>query len=91
MRTSINLPDDLLAKARQRAADEGRTVTSLIEEGLRAVVTDRAAAMGATKRVLPRVSQARGGLLPGFDAIKLNTQTEELDDIDRLITIESTP
>jgi hypothetical protein len=35
MRTSVNLPDGLLDEARRRAAAEGRTLTSLIEEGLR--------------------------------------------------------
>ncbi len=35
MRTSMNLPDALLAAAKQRAARDGRTVTSLVEEALR--------------------------------------------------------
>ncbi len=35
MRTTMNLPDSLLDRARRRAADEGRTVTSLMEEALR--------------------------------------------------------
>lgn len=34
----MNLPDALLAEARERARAEGRTVTSLVEEGLRAVL-----------------------------------------------------
>lgn len=40
MRTSMNLPDGLLEAARQRAARDGRTVTSLVEEGLRRVLSD---------------------------------------------------
>jgi hypothetical protein len=35
MRTTMNLPDSLLERARRRAEDEGRTVTSLVEEALR--------------------------------------------------------
>jgi hypothetical protein len=35
MRTTMNLPDDLYRAARVRAAEEGRTVTSLLEEALR--------------------------------------------------------
>ena len=35
MRTSMNLPDSLLDAARERAKQEGRTVTSLMEEALR--------------------------------------------------------
>ncbi len=38
MRTTINLPDALAEQAKARARDEGRTFTSLVEEGLRAVL-----------------------------------------------------
>jgi hypothetical protein len=38
MRTTINLPDGLVEAAKARAAAEGRTFTSLVEEGLRGVV-----------------------------------------------------
>ena len=38
MRTTIRLPDDLLRRARKKAADDGRTLTSLVEEGLRTVL-----------------------------------------------------
>lgn len=42
MRTTLDLPDGLMEAARARAAEEGRTLTSLIEEGLRAMLADRA-------------------------------------------------
>jgi hypothetical protein len=35
MRTSMNLPDGLLAEAKAKAAAEGSTVTQLVVEGLR--------------------------------------------------------
>jgi plasmid stability protein len=38
MRTTINLPDGLAEAARERAAAEGRTFTSIVEEGLRTVL-----------------------------------------------------
>ncbi|HLI58371.1 MAG TPA: hypothetical protein VKV21_01770 [Solirubrobacteraceae bacterium] len=38
MRTTINLPDALAEQAKQRAAEEGRTFTSLVEEALRTVL-----------------------------------------------------
>ncbi len=38
MRTTINLPDALAEAAKARAAAEGRTFTSVVEEGLRAVL-----------------------------------------------------
>jgi len=49
MRTTLNLPDALAEAVKARAAAQGRTFTSLVEEGLRAVLmtpeaTDRPAA-----------------------------------------------
>ncbi|MGB3186378.1 MAG: CopG family transcriptional regulator [Ornithinimicrobium sp.] len=38
MRTTINLSDALAEAAKERAAAEGRTFTSLVEEGLRRVL-----------------------------------------------------
>jgi hypothetical protein len=38
MRTTINLPDGLVAAAKAKALTEGRTLTSLITEGLRTVL-----------------------------------------------------
>jgi plasmid stability protein len=38
MRTTINLPDGLAEEAKRRAARDGRTFTSLVEEGLRRVL-----------------------------------------------------
>lgn len=40
MRTTINLPDALAEAAKAKAAAEGRTFTSVVEEGLRAVLAD---------------------------------------------------
>lgn len=36
----MNLPDSLLEAARDRAREEGRTVTSLVEEALRNLLLD---------------------------------------------------
>ena len=38
MRTTLNLPDALAEAAKAKAAAEGRTFTSVVEEGLRAVL-----------------------------------------------------
>jgi len=51
VRTTLNLPDALVEAAKAKASAEGRTLTSLIEEGLRAVLgTPRS---GATPIALP--------------------------------------
>jgi hypothetical protein len=65
MRTTIRLNEDLLQRAKKRAADEGRTLTSLVEEALAVIL-----AVPKGKRSewidLP-VSKASGGVLPGVD------------------------
>ncbi len=38
MRTTLNLDDDLARAAKQKAAAEGRTLTSLVEQALREIV-----------------------------------------------------
>ena len=38
MRTTIRINDELLQRAKKRAADEGRTLTSLIEDALTLVL-----------------------------------------------------
>lgn len=51
---------------KRKAQAEGRTLTKLIEDGVRRVLNERGSS-AKQKRVLPRVSTARGGLLPGVD------------------------
>ena len=65
MRTTVRIRDDLLERAKKRATEEGRTLTSLIEDGLVRVLTKSKATR--RKRVVLPVSQASGGVLPGVD------------------------
>ncbi len=71
MRTTVRLRDDLLKRVKKRAAEEDRTLTSLIEEGV-ALVLAKPARKSPGRIELP-VSQARGGVLPGVD---LNRSTD---------------
>lgn len=66
MKTTIELPDDLLVAAKRRAAEDRSTLRSFIERGLRAQLarSSRRAAPGAVK--LRRVV-VKGGLPPGID------------------------
>ena len=41
MRTTLNLDDDLARAAKAKAAAEGRTLTSVVEDALRAALADR--------------------------------------------------
>lgn len=65
MKTTVRINDELLKRAKKRAADECRTLTSLIEEGLALILAERRAA--PSKRVHLPVSKATGGVLPGVD------------------------
>ncbi len=65
MRTTVNIDDELLRRAKQLAAAEGRTLTSLIEEAL-ARVLDKPKVPRHERVDLP-VSSASGGVLPGVD------------------------
>jgi hypothetical protein len=64
MRTTIRLNSNLLERAKTRAAEEGRTLTSLIEEGLTVILSTP---KGMRPRVELPVSKANGGVLPGVD------------------------
>jgi hypothetical protein len=79
-RTTVRLPPDLLARAKRKAAAEGRTLTSLIEDGLRLVIAESRKS-AAKKRVLPRVSTAAGGPMPGVDYRSL-AALQEMDDLE---------
>jgi hypothetical protein len=84
-RTTVRLPADLLSRAKRKAAAERRTLTALIEDGLRLVVADgRKAAKG--RRVLPPISKATGGTMPGIDLTELSAlqETDDLDQVARM-------
>jgi hypothetical protein len=71
-RTTVILPDELMARAKQKAAAQGRTLTSLIEDGVRMAVTGPSKPAKRRGVVLPRVSEATGGLLPGVDLMRFS-------------------
>jgi hypothetical protein len=78
-RTTVRLPDDLVRRAKRKAASEGRTLTALIEDGLRRIVEERP--LGCwPDRILPPVSTARGGLRPGID-LDDTAALQEIDDL----------
>jgi hypothetical protein len=79
-RTTVRLPEELLSRAKRKAAAEGRTLTSLIEDGLRLVVAEKREPPKARRRGLP-VSKATGGLLPGID-ISDSAALQEMEDLE---------
>jgi hypothetical protein len=74
MRTTVRLSDGLLRRAKRKAAEKGRTLSSLIEEGLKIVLAEPQRTPHS--RVHLPTSKASGGTLPGVD---LNRSSELQD------------
>ena len=78
-RTTVRLPKELLDRARRKAADDGVTLTALIEEGLRSIVS------GKQRRQRPPgpipVSKATGGTWPGID-LSNSAAIQEMEDME---------
>jgi hypothetical protein len=77
MRTTVRIKEDLLIRAKKRAAHEGRTLTSLIEEGLTLILSPSKGDRG--KRIQLPTSRASGGVLPGVD-LNRSSDLEDLMD-----------
>ncbi len=77
MRTTIDLPDELLKQARARAAEEGTTLTALLAEGLRLRLGG-----GPSRRRRGRlpVSKVGGGLQPWIDPASNASLLDAADD-----------
>ncbi|MDX2376782.1 CopG family transcriptional regulator [Microbacterium sp. LRZ72] len=65
MRTTLNLSDALASAAKERAAAEGRSFTSLLEEAVREHLARNPAPEAVDP--LPTYSPRRGGLLVDLD------------------------
>ena len=79
-RTTIRLPPAIMARAKRRAAAEGRTLAALIEDGVLRVLDDERRPEKLVKRRLRLpVSKATGGLLPGVDLTRLSDHQEGED------------
>lgn len=78
MRTTIRVSDDLLRKAKKKAAEQGRTLTSLVEEGLKTVLAEPRS-LRRTRVRLP-ISKASGGTLPGVDLNRSGDLEERMED-----------
>lgn len=76
MRTTLDLDDGLLRRARRKAAEQGRTLTGLIEEALR-VLLGRPAR--PRRRFRLRLTTRRGTRLPDVDIADRDALYERLD------------
>lgn len=76
MRTTLNLDDDLMRTVKQRAAEQGRTVSSMIELALREALA-RETRAGRPYRL--RWATVRGGLQPGVDLTDRSSLLDRMD------------
>lgn len=77
MKTTLNLDDRLLERAKRSAAREDKTLTAFVEEALRARLAERPAARGEFRLVLPTV---RGVCPPAVDIADRNALLDFLDE-----------
>jgi hypothetical protein len=78
MRTTVDLPDELLREARRRAAEEGTTLTAMLADGLR-LRLGGGAPRRQRRRRLP-VSRVGGGLQPWVDPASNASLLDAADD-----------
>jgi hypothetical protein len=64
MRTTVDLPDDLLAEAKERAAREGRSLSEVVGDAVRSSFSRTAT---ADREPVELPSFNGGGLQPGVD------------------------
>jgi hypothetical protein len=78
MKTTLDLNDELLARAKAQAARERSSLTRLIEDGLRLRLRSRRA---STLRVPAlAIFEGKGGLRPGLDPTSNRALMDAADD-----------
>ena len=75
-RTTINIDDDVLVAAKQRAAAEGRSLGDVVSEALRERLARRPARGKARYRA---VVAGKGGPLPGVDVTNNSALRDVMD------------
>jgi len=80
MKTTLDLDDELLARAKSLAARERTSLTSLIEEGLRLRLRSRRRASGRAAPARLVVHPGRGGLAANVDPLSNRSLIEAADD-----------
>jgi hypothetical protein len=78
MKTTLDLNDDLLARAKAQAARQRTSLTRLIEQGLQARLRE-AEQSGKTPVELP-VHHGNGGLAPGLNGLSNKDLLSAADD-----------
>ena len=78
VKTTLDIDDELLVKAKALSARERKSLTTLIEEGLRLRLRRRSPSSAARYRPLP-VYKGKGGLAKGIDPTSNRSMLEAAD------------
>lgn len=76
-RTTIDIEDEILKKARQKAAEESKTLTSVVEEAL-ALYTS--APRKPSRKVMGRWVSVKGKGVPAIDVADRDRLYDAMDD-----------
>ena len=80
MRTTINLPDDLILRAKKAALEADTTLTEVIENALREALAKRRHKKPG--REFKLITSGRGGLQPGVDLDDTSSLLDLMDGLD---------
>ncbi len=80
MRTTINLPDDLVLRAKKAALDANTTLTQIIVGALREALSKRR--RSAPRKKFKIITYGEGGVLPGVDLSNTAALLDIMDGVD---------
>lgn len=80
MRTTINLPDDLILQAKKAALEADTTLTEIIANALREALSRHR--NRKPKSEFKVIASGRGGLLPGVDLDDASSLLDIMDGLD---------
>jgi predicted transcriptional regulator len=76
MRTTLNLDDDLMRSLKRRAAETGRTMTEMIEEAIREMLSRPSSPEAEEFRWVT----VKGRVLPGIDIADRDSLFDAMED-----------
>jgi hypothetical protein len=80
MRTTINLPDDLILQAKKAALEADTTLTEIIGDALREALAKRR--RKTRKKGFKLITYGKGGVYPGVDLDDTSALLDLMDGID---------
>ncbi len=80
MRTTINLPDDLILQAKKAALEADTTLTEIIANALREALVRRK--QSTQRKKFKMITYGKGGTYPGVDISDTSALLDIMDGID---------